>query len=360
MEKAYPIKFLLYISYSYALPIGEPLEKEIRERGYEIYWFCDLEEGKKCLLNKKNVFEDIDSAIAYKPDVVLSVSGAVPDFISGLKVQIFHGFNAEKRKAKRGHFRIRGFFDLYCTQGPSTTSVFKELQKQHPHFEVIETGWSKVDPLFPLEDKREDEVPTVIIASTFTERLSMALRDDVFEEIKRLSEQGIFNFIMVLHPKIPLKTKQKWANLNNDHFQFFDTTKLNPLFKRADVMLSDTTSAIQEFGLQLKPIVTLNHHIPRPYLLNISEVDQIEPALREALTYPEDIMTALKDYNKRLHPYKDGESSARVVDACIEFLQADKSHLKRKPLNLVRRIKIRKRLKKWGFKCYLKPYTRKL
>ena len=37
-------KFLIYISYSYAFPIGEPLEKEIQKRGYEIKWFADVEE----------------------------------------------------------------------------------------------------------------------------------------------------------------------------------------------------------------------------------------------------------------------------------------------------------------------------
>ena len=47
-------KFLIYISYSYALPIGMPLEKEIIKRGWEIQWFADLEDGKKALKHKTN------------------------------------------------------------------------------------------------------------------------------------------------------------------------------------------------------------------------------------------------------------------------------------------------------------------
>jgi len=185
-------KFLIYISYSYAVPIGNPLEKEIKKQGFTIKWFSDLDDGKKALSNKNNVIKTIKDLIDYQPDIVLTATDSVPDFISGLKVQVFHGFNAQKRpEVKNGfsHFRIRGFFDLYCTQGPTTTKGFLQQQKKHPHFEVIETGWSKVDPLFPLEkNKKANKKPSILIASTFTERLSLAYRDDVFDKINGFNE----------------------------------------------------------------------------------------------------------------------------------------------------------------------------
>ena len=31
------------------------------------------------------------------------------------------------QKEKRGHFAIRGCFDLYCTQGPNTTKRFAKI-----------------------------------------------------------------------------------------------------------------------------------------------------------------------------------------------------------------------------------------
>jgi hypothetical protein len=48
----------------------------------------------------------------------------------------------------RGHFRERGCFDLYCTQGPFFTNRFEQIRAIHPHFSVVGTGWPKTDTLF--------------------------------------------------------------------------------------------------------------------------------------------------------------------------------------------------------------------
>lgn len=354
-------KFLIYISYSYALPIGNPLEEEIKARGYEVQWFSDLDDGKQAISHKNNVIHTIKELINYKPDIVLTATNDVPDFITGLKVQIFHGFNAQKRPEKRNdfsHFRIRGFFDLYCTQGPSTTKAFLQKQKKHPHFEVIETGWSKVDPLFPIEQQNQDkERPTIMIASTFTKRLSLAYNNDVYNTIKALSKTGNYDFLMVLHPKIPQDLKDKWQQLNGKYFQFHNTTNLIPLFKKSDILFADTTSAIQEYLLQKKPVVTFNHTFDHNYLINITDSNAIKIAFDKALQYPENLIKNISCFVNELHPYFDGQSSKRIVDTCITFLHKDKSYLKRKPLNLIRKYKIRKRLNYFTLKSFNKPYT---
>jgi CDP-glycerol glycerophosphotransferase (TagB/SpsB family) len=355
-----PYKFLIYISYSYAIPIGNPLEEEIIKRGFTIKWFSDLEEGKTALHNKSNILNDIKEVLNFKPDIILTISDSVPDFINALKVQVFHGFNAEKRSFKKDHFRIRGLFDLYCTQGPSTTSIFKMLQKKHKNYEAIETGWSKADPLFPIVKKSKSTIPTIMIASTFTERLSLAHNEDVYQEIKRLVKAENYNFTMVLHPKIPKHIVDKWAALEASCFTFYNTTNLIPLFKKADIMFADTTSAIQEFLLQKKPVVTFKNHRKEDYLINVEQVKDIENAFTLALTYPETILSKIQSFILDLHPYFDGKSSKRVIDTSIAFLHKDKSYLKLKPLNLIRKYKMRKRLNYFTFKSYNKPFTIKL
>lgn len=356
-------KFLIYISHSYAIPIGNPLEKEIIKRGFDVFWFSEEEEGKKALNSKNNSLETIQDVIKYSPHILLAATDNAPDFVKALKIQIFHGFLSHKRPENNfseAHFRIRGFFDLYCTQGPSTTAEFTKLSKKLKHFEVVETGWSKMDPLFPLKKvKRKSGKPTVMIASTFTKRLSLAYNDGVFNKIKTMSKSGKFRFIAVLHPKIPKTVVDKWKQLESEDFNYVSGTNLIPLFKESDIMFSDTTSAIQEFLLQKKPVVTFKHTKNHPYLINVNEVEEIEKAIENALKNPEDLIQKIVLFNKDLHPYCDGKSSVRVIDESINFLHKDKTYLKIKPLNLIRKFKIRKKLKKFSFKSYGKAFTLK-
>ena len=149
---------------------------------------------------------------------------------------------------------------------------------------------------------------------------------------------------------------EKWKQLDGPNFTFYDTTDLIPLFKKSDIMFADTTSAIQEFLLQKKPVVTFNHTLKHNYLIQINQVNNIETAFKKALSSPKDLLQNIEYYINELHPYSDGKSSVRVVDATISFLQKDRSYLKQKPLNLIRKFKIRKRLRYFTMKslCFQK------
>lgn len=359
-SKDQKFKFLLYISHSYSVPICLPLEKEIQKRQHKVHWFSDRTEGKGAIATFNNTFDDIRPVIDYEPDIVLVATNEVPDFISGLKVQIFHGFNAQKRISKKNqfsHFNIRGFFDLYCTQGPSTTAYFQKLAQQHQHFKVVETGWPKMDTLFPLnKNTPHAEKRTILISSTFTKRLSLAYNDEVYKEIMRLIASDKYHFLMVLHPKIPKNVQSRWQKLSGKNFQFFDTTDLNPIFRKADMMFADTTSAIQEFILQNKPVIAFANNTTPDYLINIDRIEEIENAFDMSAEQLEPFQHKISDFIHNLHPYDDGKSSARVIDASIDYLLEDKTTVKSKPWNLLRKYKIRKRLKYFTLKSYNRPY----
>ena len=53
-------KFLIYISHPYSIPIGKPLQAEIERRGYEVFWFSELEYTKKYFPENEKIlkFED--------------------------------------------------------------------------------------------------------------------------------------------------------------------------------------------------------------------------------------------------------------------------------------------------------------
>lgn len=349
--------FLIYIAHPYSIPIGKPLQEEIEKQGHQVFWFSELEYTKSHLSGDEKILNTIQEVLDYNPHIVLTATDTVADFFPGIKVQIFHGFSANKRPLMSDHFNIRGFFDLYTTQGPSTTKIFKDQAKRYGFFEVVETGWSKVDPLFPLETKALSKKPVILIASTFTTKLSLAKNEKVFEELKRLALTEKYHFLCVLHPVLDQETKAKFQSLESASFNYFDTADLIPLFKKADIMFSDTTSAIIEFLLQEKPVVTFRNRKPGAHLIDVTQVSEIENAIDHALTRPIKTMNAIRDYIKWTHPYTDGKSSKRVVDAAIAFLNKDKSHLKPKPCNLIRKWKIRQRFDYFTFKSFNKPIT---
>lgn len=349
-------RFLLHVTYAYGLPICNPLEQEIKRRGYEVKWFSEMEQSSCLLRDSGNLLLTPQAVIDYNPHVVLSATNIVPDFFPGIKVQIFHGFSINKRSADKGHFRVRGFFDLYCTQGPSTTIPFQKIAKELGYFEAIETGWSKVDPLFPVVPAHNQR-PCILVSSTFTPRLSLAHSDEFIAELKRLMESNQYDWMITMHPLMEKERADKFRALESANVKFKDTTDLIPLFKQADLMIADTTSAIAEFLLQEKPVVTFKNNKPDTHLINIEQPEQLERAIQHGLSRPTALMASIAEFIAATHPYKDGQSSVRVIDACIDFLRKDKKYLKSKPLNLLRKLQIRKKYKFFTLRSYRKPIT---
>jgi hypothetical protein len=112
-------EYLLFATERYALPILQPLADALQAAGHGVHaWFEDGAIGARLAAPVRMV--GLREAVALKPRAVFSAANWVPTFVSGAKVQVFHGFNVEKRDEARGHFRVRGLFDLYCTQGPAT------------------------------------------------------------------------------------------------------------------------------------------------------------------------------------------------------------------------------------------------
>ncbi len=332
-------KYLLYVSQLYSFSIAKPLNDFIIGNGDKAAWFIAKPEYKKYLHKNAKVLHTIWDVIEYNPCAVFVASNTVPDFFPGIKVQLFHGFNAQKRNSAIGHFRIRGFFDLYCTQGPSTTLPFLELEKKHGFFKVIETGWPKMDPLFSEKTEQENKRPIILFTSTFTPSLSAAYR--IHDILSDLINKNTWDWRITLHPKMAPGIVAKYKKLQQKNCKFIETDNTIPLLKKADVMLSDTSSIISEFLLQEKPVVTFKNRRPGNHLINIQDQADIEKSIKKALEKPDDLMDSIKKYIDLIHPYKDGKSSERVVNASNIFIDNYYKKLKNKPLNLTRRLKMR-------------------
>ena len=335
-------RYLFFVSHLYSLSIVRPLQKIIRERGDEVVWFLNQKSYGKYLDSSEKQLTTIAEVMSYNPIAVFVASNNVPDFFPGIKVQLFHGFNAQKRDENKGHFRIRGFFDLYCTQGPSTTHPFKELAQKHGYFEIAETGWPKMDPLFDHSiELNTNDKPTILFTSTFTPSLSAAHK--IFEQIKTLSQQPKWNWVVTFHPKMDQDIVDKFKSIQSDNLTFIETDNVLPLLKNADIMLSDSSSIISEFLLQNKPVVTFRNRCPGKHLINVTEMAEIESALTKAFSPSDELLSAIDEYIHFIHPYFDGKSSERVIDATDQLVTKGIAHLKKKPLNIFRRIQVRKK-----------------
>lgn len=346
-------KYLMYISQNYSYAILRPLQEAILAQGGEVSWFLEGKEVSQQYLscNEKQLMT-IEETILWQPDVVFVPGNVVPSFIPGIKVGVFHGFSVGKtnRRGRFDHFEIRHCFDLYCTQGPDTTIPFQKLAKQHKTFAVAETGWSTLDPLFkkiennPYVDKN-DARKTVLMCSTFSRQLSCA--PILFEKIKALSETGEWRWLIQFHPKMDAAIVELYKSIESENLQFIETDNVLPLLQAADVMLCDTSSILVMFLLQMKPVVTFNNKTNNSSLINIDKIEEVESALQYALSQPQELMQRIESYRTHIHPYFDGESSIRVLNAVNDFQKNALHSLKRKPLNIIRQIKLRKKLKYW-------------
>lgn len=329
------------------------MQAEIRRRGDDVAWFvagCSASPLKPDERRLKTV-RDVQ---AFGADATFVPGDWVPYFFPGIKVEVFHGMARNKRGHKSeddsDHYRIRGWFDLYCTHAERDTEKFQALAREWGHFSVTKTGWPKLDPLLSnaqcgARALADGEPPTVFFASTFSRSVTCA--PQLADKIEVLSKSGSWRFIVTLHPKMEEDVVERYRSMQSSNLKFVESDEdLIPLLSQADIMLCDTSSIMFEFMFLQRPVVTFRTKMPGPYLIDVQHVEQLESELERAFERPESLLAAQKQLCRDLHEFQDGRSSERVLDAVEEFLLEKKGTLKRKPRNLLRKIKVRLRLKK--------------
>lgn len=336
-------RFLFYVEQNYSFSILRPLQQHAKSLGHEVKWLLvGKDVSKSFLLPGEEALDSVDSAVAYRPDAVFAPGDRIPSFIPGLKVQVFHGLN----ESKRGNlYPERGLFDLYCTEGHERTGTLQPLAEQRGYFKVVETGWIKLDSLFGFtsSDVEENDRPQIAFSSTFSPSLSCA--ELVYEQIKALSQQGNWQWLVTLHPKMAPETVAKYRALENDNLMFFDNDRVIELLHRADVMVCDNSSIFQEFLLLGKPVVTVNNREVQPSFINITQPEDLAGAIERALNPDAELLAQIAQYGPSITPYLDGQSAPRVLTAVTDMLQAGWQD--RKPKNIWRNLKMRKSLGYW-------------
>lgn len=335
-------KYLFFVSLTYSYSILRPLQDEIRRRGDDVAWFIEEPCPIRLRENEKQL-KTIKEVMNYNPIAVFTPENYLYDFFPGIKVEVFHGLYY-KRTDFGDHYRIRGLFDLYCTTSGLFTPHFKDLEKKYGFFKVVETGWSKFDNSMPdAETTSTEKRPTIIYAPTFSLEFTSTIA--LYDQIEELIKQKEWDWIFSFHPKMNEKILEQYKELAHKYpnVTFSETEDKIPLFKKADVMLSDTSSVIYEFLWFDKPTVTYKNTFPANHLLDIDTPELLGDTIEKALQRPADLMENIRLFMDQVHPFRDGKSSARILDAVDDFIANYKGKIKKKPLNLFRKLKLRKK-----------------
>ncbi|MBR6251841.1 MAG: CDP-glycerol glycerophosphotransferase family protein [Bacteroidales bacterium] len=351
------MRILLFCENKYAIDILNPLQEEAqKDSSNEVLWYVHaLKIPNFPLKDSVRYTNSIQEAYDFKPEAIFCPGNIVPYYLSGVKVQIFHGYAAEKKD----HWIIRRYFDTYFTQGPYFTSHFEALSHKYKDFEVRETGWTKQDWIARhLHDFDEDKQRLLtehnkkriaIYAPTFSPKLtSLPHIKGALEHL--LEAEKDLLLVMKFHPltaKQWTDEYQEWASKRNDAIYIDAGENVTKYQLMSDVMISDTSSAVYEFLLLDRPVITLNTIAKDIYWENITDASQLTTAFNKAINDPESIAKRrwiVENYD----PYNDGRCCARMLEQAKDYIARHGVPEKRK-LNLWRKyasIKTFGRIKK--------------
>lgn len=337
------MKTTLFCKKPYAFGILKPLHDELIKRNHQVKWFISGDIMDKFpFKNDCDFTPSIQEIHGFSNDVIFVPGNEVPHYLRGVKVQIFHGFAGEKKS----HFKMRKYFDLYLTQGSYFTERFKALAKKYKDFDVIETGWPKLDQLFPKKnsyriEKQEllnkHQVKRIILyAPTCQRSLTSAgvLKDHIFQ----LADSE--NLLLIkFHDLLNKEIIAEYENLSKEksNVKIINDHNIIKYLILSDLMISDTSSVVYEFLLLDKPVITFKSISKNIKWENFTDPDQLILKVNETLKYDR-FKADRKWFIENYHPFTDGWSSKRIVDTMEEYI---KNH----PVPSFRKIPWRRRRK---------------
>ncbi len=337
------MRIVLFCENKYAVDILYPIYQEAMKEGdNQVLWYVHLPKIPEFPLKEQvDYTHSMQAVYDFSPEAIYVPGNIVPYYLPGVKIQVFHGYAAEKKD----HWVIRRYFDLYLTQGPFFTQKFTELSHKYGDFEVKETGWPKQDWIkkhwHDFDQEREKLLKEhgrkqiVLYAPTFSPSLTSlpALKDALVHLVK---EKDIV-LLLKFHPL----TSQEWIDVykqlaeQEEHIVWIDDFNVTKYQLMADVMISDTSSTVYEFLLLGRPVVTYRTIAKDIYWTNITEVDQLSEAF-EAAQHNEEDIARRRWVVEHYDPYLDGKVCRRMLEAAADYIRRHGVPRERK-LNLWRK-----------------------
>lgn len=338
------MKIALFCENRYAIDILEPLyEEALLQAVHEVLWYIHAPKIKDFKLpDGAQWTHSIQELYNFGPHAIFVPGNIVPYYLPGVKIQVFHGYAAEKKD----HWVIRRYFDTYFTQGPYFTSHFDALSYRYGDFEVRETGWTKQDWIFNhLHDydaqkasllAQSGKSRIVLYAPTFSPKLTSL--PYIKPALEQLCQKEDILLILKFHPL----TAEQWTQEYSEWAQ----TKENVIYVNAghnittyqmmsDLMISDTSSSVYEFLLLDRPVVTFRTIAKDIYWENVESVDSLVGAYERALS--DESATARRRWVRdNYDPHLDGLCCRRMIAMAQDYIDRHGVPVERK-LNLWRK-----------------------
>lgn len=340
------MKAVLFCQNPYAFGILNPIKKELLAQGDNYLWYVPSRLLDKFPYKTDAYTTSIKDVGNFLPDAHFVPGNEIPHYLKGVKTQIFHGLAGEKK----GHFHIRHYFDLYLTPGPHFTKGFVTLKKRYRDFEVVETGWPKLDAYAKerhlYDDEKKQLLNTVkaksliLYAPTFSPALTSAPL--LLEEIQKLAQNPEYLVLIKFHDLMDVEWIKAYEQLaeKNKNIRLEKTHNILKYLLMADLLISDTSSVIYEFLLLDKPVITFKNISDETYWDNQLEYKGLSNRVKTNLT--EDPFRDGRQYIfSQFHPYGDGLSAQRMVTAVKEYISRYGVPTERK-LSFLRKYKMNK------------------
>lgn len=262
----------------------------------------------------------------FHPEAVFVPGNIVPYYLSGVKIQVFHGYAAEKKD----HWVIRRYFDTYFTQGPFFTKGFERLAKKYKDFEVLETGWPRQDWIFrnlhTYDAERErllkesGRSKIVLYAPTFSPSLTSLpyMQQALVDFVKQKDVLLLLKFHPLTKPEIMDEYRELAAK--TEGMLWIDDYTVTKYMLMSDAMISDTSSTIYEFLLLDKPVITLRAVAKDIYWRNMQQPEELCQAYEEVMEG--DSMKELRRWViENYDPYLDGQVGHRMLEGARDYIR---------------------------------------
>ena len=285
------MRIVLFCENKYAISILTPIQDAALKNGnQDIFWYVHAKNIPEFpLKNEVKWTNSIQEIYDYSPEAIFVPGNIVPYYLPGVKIQVFHGYAAEKKD----HWVIRRYFDTYFTQGPFFTQGFKALAAKYKDFEVTETGWPRQDWIYAnlhtfdaekqalLQEHRKEKL--VLYAPTFSPSLTSL--PFIKESLKQLVKEKNILLLMKFHPLTKAEWMEEYKQLaaTEKDILWIDDHNITKYQLMADLMISDTSSTVYEFLLLDKPVITYKKDSKYIYCIDIRKPEQLCEAYESAL-----------------------------------------------------------------------------